>query len=49
MLSMVENPSRFFIQKAGPLSKELDCLIEKMSDFYTKKSECSEFFTSKVD
>lgn len=37
MISAIESPSKFFVQKAGPFSKELDRLIENMSEFYKKQ------------
>ena len=48
MISSVESPSRFFIQKAGPQSKELDRLIEFMTDFYSNEDNRLQYAASKV-
>lgn len=46
MVSMVESPHKFYVQKAGPLSKELDRLIADMTDFYkieSNRAKCAAF------
>ena len=46
MVSMVESPHKFYVQKAGPLSKELDRLIADMTDFYkveSNRTKCATF------
>lgn len=46
MVSMVESPHKFYVQKSGPLSKELDRLIADMTDFYkveSNREKCAAF------
>lgn len=37
MVSYVDTPSKFFVQKCGILSKELDSLIKNMTDYYSNR------------
>ncbi len=48
MISAVESPSKFFVQKAGLLSKELDCLTENITDFYSNEENRLQYAASKV-
>ena len=48
MISMVESPTRFFVQKAGSLSKDLDCLIEDITDFYSNNDNRLQYTAIKV-
>lgn len=48
MVSFVVSPSKFFVQKAGASSKELDCLIDDLTDFYSVKENRQQYATSKV-
>ncbi|XP_065338424.1 tudor and KH domain-containing protein homolog isoform X1 [Cloeon dipterum] len=36
-VSAMKNPSRFWIQKVGPTSVELDKLVDKMTEFYSQE------------
>ncbi|KAK4016895.1 hypothetical protein OUZ56_031859 [Daphnia magna] len=49
MVSFVESPSKFFLQKAGASSKELDCLIDDLTDFYSVKENRQQYATSKYE
>ncbi|KAI9557420.1 hypothetical protein GHT06_017248 [Daphnia sinensis] len=49
MVSFVESPSKFFVQKAGSCSKELDCLIDDLTDFYSVKENRQQYATSKYE
>jgi hypothetical protein len=49
MVSVVESPSKFFVQKCGTLSKDLDCLIDDMTEFYSKGDNRLQYAAPKVN
>jgi hypothetical protein len=48
MVSVVESPSKFFVQKGGTLSKELDCLIDDLTEFYSNEDNRLQYAVQKV-
>jgi len=43
MVSAIVNPTKFFVQKAGPLSSELDRLNNDMTVFFSDESNRQPF------
>lgn len=43
MVSAIVNPTKFFVQKAGPVSSELDRLNDEMTVFFTDESNRQPF------
>ncbi|CAH1972681.1 unnamed protein product [Acanthoscelides obtectus] len=40
-VSAMVDPSRFWLQIVGPKATELDCLVEEMTEYYSKLENCS--------
>lgn len=36
-ISAMVDPSRFWVQIVGPKATELDCLVEEMTEYYSKE------------
>ncbi|EFX89622.1 hypothetical protein DAPPUDRAFT_310414 [Daphnia pulex] len=49
MVSVVESPSKFFVQKGGTLSKELDCLIDDLTEFYSNEDNRLQYAVQKYE
>lgn len=35
------DPSRFWLQIVGPKATQLDCLVEEMTEYYSKPDNCN--------